>query len=418
MKYFLITTLIISCPFMPSLRAQNASYADSLSLRLHFRQGIGMWAYDYLDNQENFIRFSEQLRQYAAARSLMLSRIEVKSATSPEGLLSTNNRLVVERSESMRRLVHASPATPDIYFHRYMSKNDWTLLRQLLSESSIPYRKEALKILDAEALNAESDSAFSNLKRELSRLHGGRIWDSIYTQIFPLLRYGELKLYYNHLPPMRETPFSPTEFLTSSFPAHLPLPGFPYPDVPNYDGRKPLYMLIKTSLLHDALLIPHVGAEIAIGCKWSVGAQWWHSWWWSDRTHWYHRTYGGDLELRYWPDVARGKKPFTGHHFGLYGGILTYDFEWGARGYLADRWSFFGGLSYGYSLPISRRMNLDFTIGLGYLGGIYKEYLPKDDCYVWQATKNRQWIGPTKAEVSLVWLIGHKNENPKKGGRR
>ena len=61
---------------------------------------------------------------------------------------------------------------------------------------------------------------------------------------------------------------------------------------------------------------------------------------------------------------------------------------------------------------------MDFTVGIGYLGGEYKEYLPIDNCYVWQATKHRHWFGPTKAEVSLVWLLGRGNYNEKKGGKR
>ncbi|MBQ8224165.1 MAG: DUF3575 domain-containing protein, partial [Bacteroides sp.] len=104
---------------------------------------------------------------------------------------------------------------------------------------------------------------------------------------------------------------------------------------------------------------------------------------------------------------------------GLYGQIITYDFEWGGRGYLGDRWSYAGGVAFGYSLPVRHRLNLDFTLGVGYLGGEYKEYLPIDDCYVWQVTKQRRWFGPTKLEASLVWLIGRGNVNEgKKGGRR
>ena len=90
---------------------------------------------------------------------------------------------------------------------------------------------------------------------------------------------------------------------------------------------------------------------------------------------------------------------------------MTYDFETGGRGYLGDRWSYFGGVSIGYSMPIKRRLNIDFTLGVGYLGGEYKEYIPDAGCYVWQATKQRHWFGPTKLEVSLVWLIGHGNIN-------
>ena len=59
-------------------------------------------------------------------------------------------------------------------------------------------------------------------------------------------------------------------------------------------------------------------------------------------------------------------------------------------------------------------LNIDFSIGLGYMGGEYKEYLPQDGHYVWQSTKRRHWIGPTKAEISLVWLIGRGNTNKTK----
>ena len=98
--------------------------------------------------------------------------------------------------------------------------------------------------------------------------------------------------------------------------------------------------------------------------------------------------------------------------------MITYDVELGGRGYLADRWSWSVGLEYGYSLPIDSRLNIDFTIGAGYHTGQFYEYLPIDGHYVWQATKNRRYIGPTKAEISLVWLLGRGNVNTNKGGKK
>ena len=75
-------------------------------------------------------------------------------------------------------------------------------------------------------------------------------------------------------------------------------------------------------------------------------------------------------------------------------------------------------MEYGYSLPIARRLNLDFALGVGYWGGKYYKYIPRDGHYVWQATRNRHWFGPTKAGVSLVWLIGRGNTNSTKGGAK
>ena len=175
---------------------------------------------------------------------------------------------------------------------------------------------------------------------------------------------------------------------------------------------------LKTNLLLDAIAIPSIGLEIYLGKNWSTTANWHYAWWRNESRSWWWRTYGGDIVLRRWFGRKADEKPLTGHHVGVYGQILTYDFETGGRGYLGDRWSYAAGVEYGYSLPIAKRLNIDFTLGVGYLRGEYKEYLPMDECYVWQATKNRKWLGPTKAEVSLVWLLGSGNSNKIRGGKR
>ena len=185
-------------------------------------------------------------------------------------------------------------------------------------------------------------------------------------------------------------------------------------DVMQEVRKKPWYVGVKTNMLYDAMLVPNGGLEIYLGKNWSIDAYWMYAWWKSDRVHNYWRTYGGDVELRKWLGSAARRKPLTGHHIGAYAQIVTYDFELGGRGYLADRWSYAAGVSYGYSLPVAKRLNIDFSIGLGYMGGEYKEYLPQDGHYVWQSTKRRHWIGPTKAEISLVWLIGRGNTNKTK----
>lgn len=87
--------------------------------------------------------------------------------------------------------------------------------------------------------------------------------------------------------------------------------------------------------------------------------------------------YGGDVTVRKWLGKKAEEKPLTGHHIGVYGQVLTYDFETGGRGYMGgepggslfDRANFVGGIEYGYALPVARRLNLDFSIGIGYMGG-------------------------------------------------
>ena len=103
---------------------------------------------------------------------------------------------------------------------------------------------------------------------------------------------------------------------------------------------------------------------------------------------------------------------------------MTYDFEFGGKGWMGgipggtlwDRCNTVAGIEYGYSLPIGRRLNIDFTIGVGYMGGKLVDYVPGNGFYIWQKTRHFNWFGPTKAEISLVWLIGRGNYNAKKGG--
>lgn len=185
-------------------------------------------------------------------------------------------------------------------------------------------------------------------------------------------------------------------------------------------------MSVSTNMLLDAVAIPNIGAEFYLGRNWSLGAEWMYAWWRDDSRHRFWRIYGGDLTLRRWFGRAAGAKPLTGHHVGVYAGIFTFAFEWGKTGYLGgrpghnlwDRSMLNLGLEYGYSLPVSRRLNIDFTIGAGYISGIVEKYTPSNGHYYWESTSRRTWIGPTKAEISLVWLIGNGNVNAGKGGRR
>ena len=193
--------------------------------------------------------------------------------------------------------------------------------------------------------------------------------------------------------------------------------GIPPVSEPEAAGTGRPFMAFRSNLLYDAALVPNLGAEFHLGGGWSLGGSWMYAWWRNDKRHKYWRIYGGDVEVRKYFGRRAVERPLSGHHIGVYGQMLTYDIETGGKGYLGERWSYGAGLEYGYSLPIGRRLNLDFGVGVGYLGGEYKTYEPKDGHYVWQETRRRNWIGPTKAEISLVWLIGNKKIKNERGKR-
>ena len=176
------------------------------------------------------------------------------------------------------------------------------------------------------------------------------------------------------------------------------------------------YLAVRTNLLYDAVLVPNVGLEVWLGAGFTLGVDWFYTWIPLDQQHFYWQTYGGYLTARYYFGKQAAAQPYGGHHVGIYGSMLTYDVEFGGRGYQADKFGFGGGVEYGYSLPVAKNLCLDFNLGIGYQGGEYKTYLPTDDGtghYVWEGTYKRHWFGPTKAEISLKWLIGPAE---KKGG--
>ena len=188
-------------------------------------------------------------------------------------------------------------------------------------------------------------------------------------------------------------------------------------------------MAIKTNMLYDVAAVPNIGAEFYLGQNFSIAANYAHAWWKKDTKNLYWRYYGADASLRWWFGKASRIKPLQGHHIGLNYQILTYDFQLGNKGImagmpngnLADRANHIVALEYGYSLPIAERLNLDFTLGFGYLWGEFYEYKPIDGHYVWQVTKRRRFLGPTKLEISLSWLLGRGNYNDdfkKRGGKR
>ena len=179
---------------------------------------------------------------------------------------------------------------------------------------------------------------------------------------------------------------------------------------------------LRTNVLYDAFVIPNIGIEVWLPKNFTLGFDWFGTWIASDRRHLYWQGYGGYLTLRYYFGKAAADYPFTGHHVGIYGSGLSYDIEFGGKGYQAARFGFGGGVEYGYSLPVSKNWRMDFTLGVGYQGGDYKEYRPTNDGtghYEWIATRRRNWWGPTKAEISVKWLIGPATGRTlKRGGRR
>lgn len=163
---------------------------------------------------------------------------------------------------------------------------------------------------------------------------------------------------------------------------------------------------VKTNMLHDLLLTPDLGIELNFHRRFSVSAEGVWAWWSRNSAHRYWRIYGGWLEGRYWFSKQADTRSMSGHHIGVYISLHTYDFEFGGKGWQAPDEVFGVGVGYGYSFPISDRLNIDLAARIGYSSGRQITYRPQCGEYVCISDKTHRYFGPTDLSVSLVWYIG------------
>ncbi len=417
-KYAMILAFAMCC------FATNATEPVD-SAEIHFRQSVSKLEPGYMDNRASLDSLSEHLRDFlATSPSNSISRIRVVGAASPEGSVSINRRLSHQRAARIFDYFNDIIELPDSATTFDFVGRDWHgLYEMVLADSNVPSRNEVISLLEeiTSSLRAGNPDNASNLNR-LKTLAGGTPYSYLYRAIFPQLRQSRLYVEYH-------APRFITDYVNIGSGYNIPVEDIKPGEAAVMDlipvrRRRPFYMNLRTNMLFDAIALPNIGAEFYVGKNLSVVANWMYGWWDNDHLHRYWRAYGGDLGLRWWFGEKAHEKPLTGHHIGVYAGVVTYDFELGGKGYMGgiprgtlwDRCQQYAGVEYGYSLPVGRRINIDFTLGIGYLGGEYQKYVPRDNHYVWQSTHRLKWFGPTKAEISLVWLIGCGNFNGKKGG--
>ena len=169
---------------------------------------------------------------------------------------------------------------------------------------------------------------------------------------------------------------------------------------------------VKNNLLYDATLTPNLGVEFKLGDQ--STAQLFYGWnpWKSGRydskrlLHWSLMP-----EWRYWTRQA-----FSGHFLGLHalGG------EYNVAGVPPittlknnhyEGWYLGGGLTYGYAWRLSRHWSLEAALGLGYIHTKYQKYA-NEECGPLLDCGRRNYVGPTKLALNIVWVLGGKKPEP------
>lgn len=413
----IILLSVISQPIFAQTKATD-SYTDSVAL--WFRTSKIDVDPNFRENSQNLARVQEWIKTYLTPDSkLRLTRVSVTGGASPEGDVAFNEMLSRRRAERIFEYLAKSVEISDSITSFRFKGRDWPGLRRLvMQDNRVPYRAEVLRLLgnidsSTKLSEAESDDMLARLKR----IGKGKAYTYLHDELFKYLRTSTLTLCFS-------IPEAPQQMrvLTLMMPempsdiAEIPTATTPLADIKwRTPHRRTFSMNLHSNLLYDLGAIPNGGIEFYLGKNFTVSADWMYAWWSSNPRHRYWRSYGGEATVRWWFGETSHRRRFTGHHIGIYGGVSTYDFEFGGKGYLGgkpggtlwDQPNIIAGVEYGYSLPISSRLNLDFSAGLGYYGGTCYEYIPMGNIYLWQSTIKRRWYGPTRAAISLVWLLGN-----------
>ena len=173
---------------------------------------------------------------------------------------------------------------------------------------------------------------------------------------------------------------------------------------------------IKTNLLYWATTTPNIGTEIAVGKKHTAQIFFGLNPW---------KQSGGDQSsLRHWlvmPEYRYWfKQNFNGWFLGAHalGGqynVGSVKLPFGLKKQLRDHryegWYVGGGVTAGYQWKLASRLNLETSIGVGYIYSNYDKY-KCGACGEKLYSGHKNYVGPTKVALSLVYLIGPKPKAP------
>ena len=387
--------------------AHSASYAWMHGDRVIYRLNSATIDPAYMDNGATL----EQIRiALGKVDSDRIESILISSASSPEGPLAVNHSLALRRGKALFELVAKEFPQLAGKITVTSTPESWDVLREaVVSDGQIgsEVREAILKVIDADVAEDVREA----------RLKALPSYGYLYREHFPKIRYASLNVKYAEEPQPEAEPEPTIEPETEPEPVQevVPLPE-PEPEpkpeptpeltLPKPEREWKTIIALKTNLLYDAVSALNFEVEVPFAGRWSLMAEDVFPWWETGNKYCFQMWEMG-LEGRYWlrPWDTQGTEKLRGWFGGVYLMSSKYDFQYKEKlNYQGEYWS--AGVSLGYSKPVAKWANLEFSLGLGYLHSGYRHYLPADDYSMLLRDRSKDgklsYFGPTKAKVSLV----------------
>ncbi|MEG1378353.1 MAG: DUF3575 domain-containing protein [Bacteroidales bacterium] len=379
-----------------------AGQSFSKEASIYFHLGSALIDPTLLKNDSSLNMMEQTLKMTLGTDShYRVDSVVITGSASPLGGETLNRELSKSRAEALAIYLRQKIAIPDsVLFIRSTGAN-WGELRDMVQASNMRYKKEVLDIIDHVPVDQRRNYVLMDLK-------WGRPYREMMETFFPKLQNSvTIIVYTTYVPVVPKPEVDPDQF--KSVPDEIvPEPVVQEEPVEKAE-RQPLINL-STNVLYLGALAPNLGVEFCFPQgHWSLNAEVVHPWWQNKPKHKYYQIRQFSGEARYW---LNGDGDYRGHFFGAYGNGGVYDLENGGTGYKGNLWG--AGATYGYVLRLHPRFRLEFSLGIGYISTKYEQYEPIDNCYVYEKTIRKGYVGPTKVKVGLVWTMVQRNKSGKK----
>ena len=171
----------------------------------------------------------------------------------------------------------------------------------------------------------------------------------------------------------------------------------------NADAQR---VAVKTNALYWTTATPNLGVEIALGNRWTFELAGGYNPWTLDvENNLKAKHFLVTPEFRYWFCES-----FNGHFVGMNANYTEFNVsgvflpEEKLKDSRIEGWAASAGLIYGYAWPISRRWNMEFTLGLGYWYSNYDRYENRK-CGIFYENNVVRTVGLTDIGISFIYLI-------------
>ncbi len=420
-RKILSVLMFVSVALTMSAQTVSETWVTSDSLHVYFPQSESGLDPDFRNNGESLRLFTEGFHKMKATPGSKVKSVLIVSGASPEGSLDLNRRLSDARAEAVLDYLLKEQLLDPSEVEVESRGVDWQGLYNIMEYSDLPYRDAVMAIISGPEVEMRNGKQVEVRQRALMDLDGGKVWNEIYKNHFPNLRGTMVMIVWDIkreirkpvvVPPAPEpTPEPEPEPEPAPEPEPEPTPEpEPAPEPAPAPVPAPAFnMVVKTNLLYDAATIFNLGVELGLWKGLVLDVNYMHNpWIRADYSHWY-RVHGAEFGLKYY--INDQQRPFaSGHHIGASAQMLTFDIT----GILADAdpWKFGPMLTYGYTLPVRERLNIDFEVGAGAIFGDIHKYDAVDHLRLWRKTDKAAFV--PKAGITLQYLIGRGNYNERR----